>query len=64
MAERIIVTVGDGSKLNGALKIWKQKSRFITEELRNRKEFKKSSVKKREQKLKAIYKERFNKKGD
>jgi ribosomal protein S21 len=60
MAERIIVTVGDGSKLNGALKTWKQKSRFITEELRNRKEFKKNSVKKREQKLKAIYKRKFD----
>jgi len=52
--------VSDGSKLNGALKAWKQKSRFITEELRNRKEFKKASVKKREQKLKAIHKEKYN----
>jgi len=60
MAERIIVQVSDGSKLNGALKAWKQKSRFITEELRNRKEFKKASVKKREQKLKAIHKEKYN----
>ena len=59
MAERIIVSVGESS-LNGALKAWKQKSRFITNELRNRKEFKKNSVIKREQKLKAIYKRKFD----
>jgi hypothetical protein len=60
MAERIIVSVTESS-LNGALKIWKQKSRFITNELRDRKEFKKKSVKKREQKLKAIHVEKFKK---
>jgi small subunit ribosomal protein S21 len=59
MAERIIVPVGDGSKLNSALKIWKQKSKFITEELRKRKEYEKPSVQKRKQKLKAIYKKDY-----
>lgn len=59
MAERIIVQIGDGSKLNSALKTWKQKSRFIVEELKRRKEFKKPSVQKREKKLKAIHKEKF-----
>jgi hypothetical protein len=59
MAERIISPVGENS-LNSALKIWKQKSRFITNELRSRKEFKKNSVIKREQKLKAIYKRKFD----
>jgi hypothetical protein len=39
MAERIIVQISDDSKLNSALKIWKKKSRYITEELRKRKEF-------------------------
>ena len=60
MTERIIVQVSDGSKLNGALKTWKQKSRYITEELRKGKEFKKPSVRKREEKLKAIHKEKYN----
>ena len=59
MAERIIVQIGDGSKLNSALKAWKQKSRFIVEELKRRKEFKKPSVQNREKKLKAIHKEKF-----
>ncbi len=59
MAERIIVQIGDGSKLNSALKTWKQKSRFIVEELKRRKEFKKPSVQNREKKLKAIHKEKF-----
>ena len=56
MAERIISPVGENS-LNSALKIWKQKSKYITEELKMRKVFKKPSVKKREQKLKAIYRD-------
>lgn len=59
MAERIIVQIGDGSKLNSALKTWKQKSRFIVEELKRRKEFKKPSAQRRENKLKAIHKEKF-----
>lgn len=60
MAERIIVQISDDSKLNSALKIWKKKSRYITEELRRRKEFKKPSVKEREKILKAVYREKFN----
>ena len=40
MAERIISPVGENS-LNSALKIWKQKSKYITEELKMRKVFKK-----------------------
>jgi small subunit ribosomal protein S21 len=59
MAERIIVQIGEGSKLNSAIKAWKQKSRFITEELRKRKEYEKPSEKNRSKKLKAIYKEQF-----
>lgn len=59
MAERIIVSIAESS-LNVALKVWKKKSRFITNELRSRKEFKKNSVIKREQKLKAIYKRKFD----
>jgi ribosomal protein S21 len=59
MAERIISPVGENS-LNSALKIWKQKSKYITEELKMRKVFKKPSVKKREQKLKAIHRDKFN----
>jgi ribosomal protein S21 len=60
MAERIIVQISDDSKLNSALKIWKKKSRYITEELRKRKEFKKPSVKEREKISKAVYREKFN----
>jgi ribosomal protein S21 len=41
MAERIISPVGENS-LNSALKIWKQKSKYITEELKMRKVFKKA----------------------
>lgn len=59
MAERIIVTIGEGTSLNSALKIWKQKSRFVTEELRKRKEYEKPSVKNRKKKLKAIYKNEY-----
>ena len=60
MAERIIVQISDDSKLNSVLKIWKKKSRYITEELRKRKEFKKPSVKEREKILKAVYREKLN----
>lgn len=59
MAERIIVQIGESLKLNSALKTWKQKSRFIVEELRKRKQFEKPSVKNRSKKLKAIYKEQL-----
>ena len=59
MAERIIVKIGDGSKLNSALKTWKQKSRFIVEELKRRKEFKKPSAQRRDNKLKAIHREKY-----
>lgn len=59
MAERIIVQIGEGSKLNSALKTWKQKSRFIVEELRKRKEYEKPSARNRSKKLKAIYREQF-----
>lgn len=46
--------------LEGALKILKQKVRNTrqNEELRSRKEFTKKSVKNRQQKIKAIYKEK------
>jgi ribosomal protein S21 len=59
MAERIIVQITESSKLNSALKTWKQKSKFIVEELRNRKKYEKPSAKNRAKKLKAIYRERF-----
>lgn len=59
MAERIIVHITEGSKLNSAIKAWKQKSKYITEELRERKQYEKPSVRNRAKKLKAIHKQRF-----
>ena len=64
MAERIIVKISDGSKLNSALKTWKQKSRYIVEELKRRKEFQKPSAQRREQLSKAIRKEKFIREGE
>lgn len=59
MAERIIVQINESSKLNSAIKTWKQKSRYIVEELRNRKQYEKPSIRNRAKKLKAIHRERF-----
>jgi small subunit ribosomal protein S21 len=64
MAERIVVKISDGSKLNSALKIWKQKSKYIVKELKQRKEFQKPSAQRREQLSKAIRKEKFIREGE
>ena len=58
-AARIKIDLRNGMKLNAALKIFKEKSKFITEELKERKKFTKKSVKSREMKLKAAYKQRL-----
>ena len=49
--------------LDQALKVYKQKHNKlgIVKELRERQEFEKPSVTRRKEKLKAIYKEKFNK---
>ena len=61
MAVRIKIDLGDGMKMNTALKVWREKSKLITKELQERKKFTKKSVKRRQQKIKAIYKqELFN----
>jgi hypothetical protein len=61
MAVRIKIDLGDGMKMNTALKIWREKSKLITKELQERKKFTKKSVQRRQQKIKAIYKqELFN----
>ncbi len=61
MAVRIKIDLGDGMKMNMALKVWREKSKLITKELQERKKFTKKSVKRRQQKIKAIYKqELFN----
>lgn len=54
----LIIEVKDG-KIEGALKVLKGKVRNTgqTQELRNRQEFTKKSVKKRQQKKSAIYKQ-------
>ena len=46
-AARIKIDLRNGMKLNAALKIFKEKSKFITEELKERKKFTKKSVKSR-----------------
>lgn len=46
MSERINVKVVDGKDLARALKIWKNKSFYITNDLKDRKEYTKPSVKK------------------
>lgn len=58
-AARIKIDLRNGMKLNAALKIFKEKSKFITEELKERKKFTKKSVKSREMKLKATYKQQL-----
>ena len=58
-AARIKIDLGQGMKLNAALKIFKEKSKLITEELKERKKFTKKSVKRREMKRKAAYKQRL-----
>ena len=58
-AARIKIDLRNGMKLNAALKIFKEKSKLITEELKERKKFTKKSVKRREMKRKAAYKQRL-----
>ncbi len=58
-AARIKIDLGQGMKLNTALKIFKEKSKLITEELKERKKFTKKSVKRREMKRKAAYKQQL-----
>ena len=55
MSERINVKVVDGKDLARALKIWKNKSFYITNDLKDRKGYTKPSVKKRKKFQKAIY---------
>ncbi len=55
MSERINVKVEGGKDLARALKIWKNKSFYITNDLKDRKEYTKPSVKKRKKFQKAIY---------
>jgi len=47
MAERINVKIEGTKDLARALKIWKNKSFYITNDLKNRKEYEKPSVKKK-----------------
>jgi ribosomal protein S21 len=60
MSVRIKIDLSNGMKMNTALKIFKEKSKIITDELKERKEFTKKSVKRRELKRKAIYKQQIN----
>lgn len=55
MAKRINVKVEGTKDLARALKIWKNKSFYITNELKDRKEYEKPSIKKRKIFQKAIY---------
>lgn len=58
----LIVEIKSGESIEGPLKRMKKKVKNtkMIEELRKRSEFKKPSVKKREQKIKAIYKQKLN----
>lgn len=58
----LIVEIKSGESVEGPLKRMKKKVKNtkMVEELRKRSEFKKPSVKKREQKIKAIYKQKLN----
>jgi small subunit ribosomal protein S21 len=58
----LIVKVKKGESIEGALKKMKRKVRNtkLVEQIRKNQEFKKPSVEKREQKLKAIYKQKLN----
>lgn len=55
MSERINVKVEGEKDLARAVKIWKNKSFYITIELKDRKEYTKPSTKKRKKFQKAIY---------
>jgi len=55
MAERINVKIEGTKDLARALKTWKNKSFYITNDLKNRKEYEKPSVKKRKNFQKAVY---------
>lgn len=59
MAARIIVSVKEAGSLSRALKNWKRKSFFILKELKERKQFKKKSEKKREARAKAIDRDQY-----
>lgn len=58
----LIVKIKDSKSIDRALKILKTKVTQTgqNKELRNRMEYKKPSVKKREEKMKAIYKNKLN----
>lgn len=58
----IIVPVKEGENIERALKKFKKKFERtkVLRELRSRQHFTKPSVKKREEKIKAIYKEKMN----
>lgn len=55
----LIIEIKNGETIDRALRRYKRKHRDVKlrRELRNRKEFTKPSVKRRKEKLKAIYKE-------
>jgi small subunit ribosomal protein S21 len=57
----IIIKVNKEKSIDFALKLYKNKVQKIRQiqELKDRKEFKKPSIKNREQKLKAIFNEKF-----
>ncbi|HLU93494.1 MAG TPA: 30S ribosomal protein S21 [Membranihabitans sp.] len=57
----LIIDVKDNDSIDKALKRYKRKYQRvgILKELRNRKEFTKPSVEKREQKLDAVYREEY-----
>lgn len=58
----IILDVTKFNSVDQALKVYKQKHNKIgiVKELKERQEYKKPSVRKREQKAKAIHREKFN----
>ena len=62
----LIVKLKKGDSIESALKKMKRKVRStkLVDQLRNRKEFKKPSVKKREEKQKAIYIQKKNQESD
>lgn len=57
----LIIQVKEGENIDRAIKRYRRKHRDVKllRELRNRKEFKKPSVQKREQNKKAQYKEKY-----
>ncbi len=56
----LIIEIKDGESIDRALKRYKQKHRRVgvIKEMRSRKEFTKPSVKRRTERLKAIYKQK------